>query len=112
MTDQAHPDRSSSTPPPTGGERPDLGRTPDQLVEALSGSDVGSATRAGSLAGGASTGSDRDPDQAQVNAALARTGRQLPAAPEGQSDAAVGPAAGTPAERPPAQGDAVEAPTG
>lgn len=112
MTDPAQSDSSHSTPAPTGGERPDLGRTPDQLVEALSGSDVGSDTRAGSLAGGAATGSDRDPDQAEVNAALARTGRPLAAASEGQSDAEGRPRAGTPAERPSAQGDEVEAPTG
>jgi hypothetical protein len=112
VTDPAQPDPSPSTPAPTGGERTDLGRTPDQLVEALSGSDVGSDMRAGSLAGGAASGSDRDSDQAEVNAALARTGRSLSAAPEGQSDAEGRPRAGTPAERPSAQGDEVEAPTG
>ena len=31
------------------GERPDLGRTPDALVDALTGTGVGSDTRAGSL---------------------------------------------------------------
>lgn len=112
MTDRAHPDRSPSPPPPTGGERPDLGRTPDQLVEALSGSDVGSDTRAGSLAGGAATGSDRDPDQAEVNAALTSTGPPLPAVPDGQSDAEARPGAGRPAERPSAESGEVEAPTG
>jgi len=56
------------------GEKPDLGRTPDALIEALSGSDMGSDTRAGSLQGGAATGSDNDPDQATINAALARKG--------------------------------------
>ncbi|HEV7351521.1 MAG TPA: ribonuclease [Brevundimonas sp.] len=111
MTDRA-PRPADADAPPAGGERPDLGRTPDQLAEALSGSDVGSDTRAGSLAGGAATGSDRDPDQAEVNAALARAGRELSAAPEGQSDAAAAPHAGKPAPRPPAQGDEVEAPTG
>ena len=35
------------------GEKPDLGRTPDALIDALSGSDMGSDTRAGSLQGGA-----------------------------------------------------------
>lgn len=101
MTDPGQPDLSCSTHAPTGGERPDLGRTPDQLVEVLSGSDVGSDTRAGSLTGGAAGGSDRDPDQAEVNAALA-----------GQSDAAEPHRAGKPAARPSAQGDEVEAPTG
>lgn len=56
------------------GEKPDLGRTPDALAEALSGSDMGSDTRAGSLQGGAATGSEIDPDQDTVNEALAREG--------------------------------------
>lgn len=53
------------------GEKPDLGRTPDALTDALSGSDMGSDTRAGSLEGGAATGSEIDPDQAAINATLA-----------------------------------------
>ena len=53
------------------GEKPDLGREPDHLQAALSGSDGGSDTRAGSLQGGAATGSDVDPDQDRVNSALA-----------------------------------------
>jgi len=57
------------------GEKPDLGRTPDALTEALSGSDMGSDTRAGSLQGGAATGSEIDPDQGTVNEALALEGR-------------------------------------
>jgi hypothetical protein len=56
------------------GEKPDLGRTPDALTEALSGSDMGSDTRAGSLQGGAATGSEIDPDQGTVNEALALEG--------------------------------------
>ena len=56
------------------GEKPDTGRTQDALIEALSGSDMGSDTRAGSLQGGAATGSDIDPDQDTVNEALARQG--------------------------------------
>ena len=55
-------------------EKPDLGRTPDALTEALSGSDMGSDTRAGSLQGGAATGSEIDPDQDTVNEALAVEG--------------------------------------
>lgn len=112
MNDRAPRPADAADAPPRGGERPDLGRTSDRLVEALSGSDVGSDTRAGSLAGGAATGSDRDPDQVEVNAALARTGRELSPAPEGQSDAAPAPPSGKPAPRPRAQGDEVEAPTG
>lgn len=57
------------------GERPDLGRTPDALIDALSGSGVGSDTRAGSLQGGAATGSDDDPDQAAVDRIMADQGR-------------------------------------
>lgn len=53
------------------GEKPDLGREPDHLRAALTGSDGGSDTRAGSLQGGAATGSDVDPDQDTVNRALA-----------------------------------------
>jgi len=56
------------------GEKPDLGRTPDALIDALSGSGVGSDTRAGSLQGGAASGSDDDPDQALVDQAMAEQG--------------------------------------
>ena len=56
------------------GEKPDLGRTPDALNEALSGSDMGSDTRAGSLQGGAATGSEDDPDQDAINETLASEG--------------------------------------
>lgn len=56
------------------GEKPDLGRTPDALTDALSGSDMGSDTRAGSLRGGSSTGSDIDPDQDAINESLASEG--------------------------------------
>jgi hypothetical protein len=56
------------------GEKPDLGRTPDALTEALSGSGMGSDTRAGSLEGGAATGSEDDPDQDAINESLASEG--------------------------------------
>jgi len=56
------------------GEKPDLGRTPDALTEALSGSGMGSDTRAGSLQGGAATGSEIDPDQDVINESLATEG--------------------------------------
>lgn len=75
MTD-ARPDNREAREADDMGERPDLGRTPDALVEALSGSDMGSDTRAGSLRGGSASGSDDDPDQAAVNAALAEQGRR------------------------------------
>jgi hypothetical protein len=56
------------------GEKPDLGRTRDALKDALSGSDMGSDTRAGSLRGGAASGSDIDPDQDAINEMLASEG--------------------------------------
>lgn len=56
------------------GEKPDLGRHPDALTEALSGSGMGSDTRAGSLEGGAATGSEIDPDQDAINESLASEG--------------------------------------
>lgn len=71
------------------GEQPDLGRTPDALVEALSGSGVGSDTRAGSLQGGAASGSDDDPDQASVDRTMAGEGRAERKRGE-QADAAKG----------------------
>lgn len=58
------------------GEKPDMGRTPDTLSEALSGSGMGSDTRAGSLEGGAATGSEIDPDQEAIDAALAGRGKK------------------------------------
>lgn len=72
------------------GERPDLGRKSDALIEALSGTDSGSDTRAGSLQGGAATGSENDPAQDAVNEALASEGMVSP-------DSLNGPA-GDPAE--------------
>lgn len=73
------------------GEKPDLGRTPDALTEALSGSGMGSDTRAGSLQGGAATGSEIDPDQDRINEALAS---------EGMRSAAPRPPAGTDPDQP------------
>lgn len=63
------------------GEKPDLGRKPDALTEALSGSGMGSDTRAGSLQGGAATGSDVDPDQDVIDEALASEGMTAPDSP-------------------------------
>lgn len=57
------------------GERPDLGHERDALIEALSGSGMGSDTRAGSLRGGSASGSEIDPDQATIDAALTAHGR-------------------------------------
>ncbi len=56
------------------GEKPDLGHKADTLIEALDGSDSGSDTRAGSLRGGSASGSDDDPDSAEINDRLAKEG--------------------------------------
>ncbi|MFN4297235.1 MAG: ribonuclease [Brevundimonas sp.] len=60
------------------GERPDMGHTPDQLAEtldqALTGSNGGSDTRAGSLRGGSASGSDIDPDQQAIDRVLTSEG--------------------------------------
>lgn len=109
------------------GEKPDLGRTPDALTEALSGSGMGSDTRAGSLQGGAATGSEIDPDQDAINESLASEGMQsadkgeAPPAPPptaNQDDPVnntgadlTGPA-GDPAEGKPTSDDDVDAATG
>lgn len=70
----SHDPNSETAAAETGGERPDLGREPDHLAEALTGSDLGSDVRAGSLGGGSASGSEIDPDQTSINAALARQG--------------------------------------
>ena len=56
------------------GEKPDLGRRPDAMNEALSGTNVGSDTLAGSLRGGSASGSDNDPDQEAIDEMLATEG--------------------------------------
>jgi hypothetical protein len=56
------------------GEKPDLGRTADTLIDVLNGTDSGSDTRAGSLRGGSASGSDDDPDQEVINETLASEG--------------------------------------
>lgn len=62
-----------SEPPQKGNAYP----TQAQINEALQGTDMGSDTRAGSLRGGSSSGSDIDPDQDIINADLARQGQSL-----------------------------------
>lgn len=57
------------------GEKPDLGHERDALIEALTGSGMGSDTRAGSLRGGSVSGSDIEPDQKIIDEALAREGQ-------------------------------------
>ncbi len=78
MTDQ--PQTEDAREAEDMGEKPDLGRTPDALTEALSGSGMGSDTRAGSLEGGAATGSEVDPDQDVINETLASEGMASSAA--------------------------------
>ena len=69
------------------GEKPDLGHKADTLIDALDGSDSGSDTRAGSLRGGSASGSDDDPDSAEINDRLAKEGSTDKGATE-QDDAA------------------------
>jgi len=83
MSDQNHEGREADQM----GEKPDLGREPDRLKDALTGSDMGSDTRAGSLRGGSASGSDVDPDQDQVNQSLAEQGRSGPDAQPRRVDA-------------------------
>lgn len=73
------------------GEKPDLGRTPDAMNDALSGTNVGSDTRAGSLRGGSASGSENDADQEAIDEMLATEGMVAaehgetpPAPPSGQ----------------------------
>lgn len=73
MTDPL-PDNEDTREALENGERPDHGHRPDALIEALSGTDMGSDTRAGSLRGGSASGSDDDPDQDAINEALANEG--------------------------------------
>lgn len=68
------------------GEKPDLGRTPDALNEAMSGINMGSDTRAGSLRGGSASGSEIDPDQETIDESLASEG-MVSAAPDTPKDA-------------------------
>lgn len=89
------------------GEKPDLGRTPDALTEALSGSGMGSDTRAGSLQGGAATGSDVDPDQDAINESLATEG-MASAEPRSPSNADPDPVKNTGADRTGPAGDSAE----
>lgn len=98
MTDANPPQTPETIEAEDMGERPDLGRTPDALREALTGSGVGSDTRAGSLQGGVATGSDDDPDQAEVDRIMAEQGRAAaraqpasPAASEAIANTGVGP---------------------
>jgi hypothetical protein len=93
MTDDAKPATDQSRDKTQGtatdrGERPDLGRTPDHLSEtldgALTGTNAGSDTRAGSLRGGSASGSDIDPDQEAIDRVLTTEGM---AAAEDDGDA-------------------------
>lgn len=106
MTDPT-PDTEDAKEALQHGEKPDRGHTPDALHEALTGTDSGSDTRAGSLQGGSASGSDDDPDSAVINKALAAKGK-ADAAKKPKAD----PAAET-ADKPDApSGDDADAATG
>ena len=123
MTQQQHPQQTGDAREADDmGEKPDLGRTPDALTEAVSGSGMGSDTRAGSLQGGAATGSEIDPDQDRINESLASEGMRsaAPRSPAGTDpdqpinntgQDLTGPA-GDPAEGKPGIGDEADAATG
>jgi hypothetical protein len=64
---EARPKMSEALEAGTVGKRLALGQTSETLHDVLTGSGVGSDTRAGSLQDGAATGSDDDPDQAEVD---------------------------------------------
>ena len=115
MTDQPPPQTDDAREAEDMGEKPDLGRTRDALTAALSGTDSGSDTRAGSLQGGAATGSDDDPDQDAINETLASEG-MASADPQSPTDVEPNPVkntgkdlngpAGDPAEGKPGEADA------
>ncbi len=101
------------------GERTDLGQTPDALADsldqdhldrALSGSDSGSDTRAGSLRGGSASGSDIDPDSEAINADLSRMGRDASGPKSDQTPSGAGPVRNTGDDR--SSGDGADASTG
>lgn len=101
------------------GERTDLGHTPDALADsldqdhldrALSGTDSGSDTRAGSLQGGSASGSDIDPDSEAINARLARMGRDGAGSEKGQMPSGEGQGHNTGEDR--SSGDDADASTG
>jgi hypothetical protein len=122
MTQQEHPQQAEDAREADDmGEKPDLGRTPDALTEAVSGSGMGSDTRAGSLQGGAATGSEIDPDQDRINESLASEGMRS-AAPRTPTGAGAGQAvnntgddrtgAGPAGKGKPGVGDGADAATG
>ena len=122
MTEPNPPQTDDAREADDRGEQPDLGRTPDELTEAVSGSGMGSDTRAGSLQGGAATGSDIDPDQDRINESLASEGMRsaAPRSPAGTDpdqpinntgQDLTGPA-GDPAEGKPGIGNEADAATG
>ena len=80
--EEQNPETSSPLPDPDG----DGGQVEEAVqqaadaryAEALSGVNVGSDTRAGSLRGGSAAGSERDPDQERIDEALASEGMSTP----------------------------------
>ena len=85
MTDSA-PENCEAAEAADMGEKPDLGHQADTLSEALSGTDMGSDTRAGSLRGGGASGSELDADQNAINETLATEG-MASTDPQSPSDA-------------------------
>ncbi len=92
-------ERGEEQNPETVSPQPDVSDPPsepdegsERYADALSGSGVGSDTRAGSLQGGAATGSEVDPDQDRIDETLKTEGMSAGeprtfAAPEGEAHA-------------------------
>lgn len=82
--EEQNPETSSPLPGPDGGggegevEAAVQQAADARYAEALSGINVGSDTRAGSLRGGSAAGSEQDPDQARIDEALASEGMSTP----------------------------------
>ncbi len=86
MTDTPNPEAEDAQEAQAVGEKPDLGHTPDALNIALTGNNLGSDTRAGSLRGGSVSGSDIEPDQIVIDETLASEGINSAASPSPKAD--------------------------
>ena len=86
MTDASKPEAEDAQEAESMGEKPDLGHTADALNDAMSGTNMGSDTRAGSLRGGSASGSEIDPDQGEIDETLTSEGVNTPASPAPKAD--------------------------
>ena len=86
MPDANPPEAEDAQEAESVGEKPDLGHTADALNHAMSGTNMGSDTRAGSLRGGSASGSEVDPDQGAIDESLSSEGVNTPASPGPRAD--------------------------